>query len=175
MHALATTQALVKAVLTQMSQAEWEVRKEAAWVVSNVATGGSGQHVHMLVELGVLKPLSDLLDAADVKVIEVALDALEAILKVWKTGVPLAHGECDYMVLLQEADLHERLEKLQEHASEKIYRRAVDIIENYLGVEEEEELGDKLQNEFGQGMYGFQAAAPVGASNKGFDFSSFGH
>ena len=30
-------------VITQMATAEWEVRKEAAWVVSNIATGGRPQ------------------------------------------------------------------------------------------------------------------------------------
>ena len=45
----------------------------------------------------------------------------------------------NYIVLVHEAGGYEKLEKLQSHANEKIYQRAVNFIEKYLGVDEEEE------------------------------------
>lgn len=41
--------------------------------------------------------------------------------------------------MVHEADGVEKLEKLQSHANEKIYERAVKFIEKFLGVDEEEE------------------------------------
>lgn len=65
-----------------MASDEWDVRKEAAWVVSNVATGGTHEQVFQLVKNHrVVGPLCSLLDVQDSKVLLVALDALEALLK----------------------------------------------------------------------------------------------
>ena len=85
--------------------------------------------------------------------IEVALDALEAILRAGE-----AQGD-GYLGLLHEADGHDRLERLQEHANEKIYRRAVALIERYLGVDEENEDS----NAGAGGMAASAAAAAAGA------------
>lgn len=76
---LTHTKGLLPLVIGQMAAGEFEVRKEAAWVVSNVATGGNRGHVQLLVDSGAIKPLCDLLTLDDVKLVEVALDALEAV------------------------------------------------------------------------------------------------
>lgn len=66
-------------VIAQMASGEYDVRKEAAWVISNVATGGTHNHIQELVNAQAIKPLCDLLDVQDAKLIDVALDALEAV------------------------------------------------------------------------------------------------
>jgi importin subunit alpha-6/7 len=132
---LVGTKGVLAMVITQMASGEWDVRKEAAWVVSNVATGGAAAHIGQLVECGAVRPLCDLLGVGDNRMVEIALDALEAVLRVGE-----ATGQ-DFVTLLHEAEGPERLEKLQEHANERIYQRSVQLIERYLGVENENEEG----------------------------------
>lgn len=124
---------IVPRILEQMSvAAEWDVRKEATWVVSNIATGGQLQHVLYLVEHGAVRPVCDLLEVGEVKLVLLAMDAMEAILK--------AMGESDRAInLIEECGGIDKLESLQEHEDEGIYTRAVRILENYFGGEEEVE------------------------------------
>ncbi|KAH8061502.1 hypothetical protein JL722_4130 [Aureococcus anophagefferens] len=79
--AVASDAALLKLVVHQLDAGDWDVKKEATWVVSNVLSGGHKNHVLALVEHGVIKPLCALLATAEAKIVTVALDALEAILK----------------------------------------------------------------------------------------------
>jgi hypothetical protein len=158
---LVGTKNVLSMVITQMASGEWDVRKEAAWVVSNVATGGAPTHIAQLVECGAMRPLCDLLEVGDNRMVEIALDALEAVLRAGQaTGL-------DFVTALHEAEGSERLEKLQEHANERIYQRSVELIERYLGVEEEEGVagglaeGQENLSRAANGQFGFSAAQPA--------------
>jgi hypothetical protein len=130
--AVASDAALLKLVVHQLDAGDWDVKKEATWVVSNVLSGGHKNHVLALVEHGVIKPLCALLATAEAKIVTVALDALEAILKVGHFGgVPAAN-------LVDEADGVEKLENLQHHENARVYEKAVGIIETYFGAEDDE-------------------------------------
>jgi hypothetical protein len=126
-----------------------------------------------------MKALCDMLEVGDPKVVDVALDALEVILKQGSSSSAAAAaatgamGEGGYLQLFHEAEGHVRLEKLQEHACQKIYQRAVDMIEKYLGVEEEEEEG--REGGVVGGGFGFQAAGQVGGVGGGYSFANLGH
>ena len=76
---LTATKNIIPMVIAQMTSGEYDVRKEAAWVIGNVATGGTRNHIQELVNFGAIKPLCDLLDVQDAKLIDVAFDALEAV------------------------------------------------------------------------------------------------
>ncbi|KAL7500246.1 hypothetical protein ACHAWT_010965 [Skeletonema menzelii] len=120
-------------VVEMAEHATWEVRKEAIWVVSNVATGGTKYHVQSVVECGAIDSLCSLLDINDTKMLLVSLDALESILRV---GQELGK---DYTSFVDECDGLEKLEQLQEHQSDDVYKKAVEIIETFFGCEDEAE------------------------------------
>ena len=65
-----------------LAMAEFDIRKEAAWAISNATSGGTQEQIKFLVSAGCIKPLCDLLTCADVRIITVALEGLENILKV---------------------------------------------------------------------------------------------
>ena len=65
-----------------LATAEFDIRKESAWAISNATSGGSHEQIKYLVRAGCIKPLCDLLDCSDVRIITVALEGLENILKV---------------------------------------------------------------------------------------------
>ena len=120
-------------VADMAEHATWEVRKEAIWVVSNVCTGGNNVHVQSVVECGAIESLCSVLDINDTKMLLIALDALESILRV---GQELGKDYCSFV---DECDGLEKLEQLQEHQSDKVYQKAVEIIETYFGCEDEAE------------------------------------
>lgn len=125
---------LINMVLENLgSQAVWEVRKEACWVISNIASAGKRKHVVALVELGAIKPLCELLNVGDSKILLVTMEALEAVLKL------NADDHSKYSELIDEAGGLDLIEGLQEHENEEVYQRAVRIIETYFGLDEDEE------------------------------------
>ncbi len=55
--------------------------QEAAWALSNATSGGTAEQIKYLVNIGCIKPLCDLLTCSDVRIVTVALEGLENILK----------------------------------------------------------------------------------------------
>ena len=55
--------------------------KEAAYAVCNATSGGTPEQILYLAQNGVIPPLSRLLQVADAKVVTVALEGLENILR----------------------------------------------------------------------------------------------
>ncbi len=50
--------------------------------MSNATSGGHADQIKFLVDSGTIKPLCDLLQVTDVRIVTVALEGLENILKV---------------------------------------------------------------------------------------------
>lgn len=111
-----------------------------------------------LVEADCLKPLVELLEVNDSKVVNVALEAIENILKTGKTrqeeeGLAenpyvawlerVSTALSDHYSTHSQADGFEKLERLQ-YVSERssIHKTAVKIISQYLEVEGDEPVAD---------------------------------
>jgi len=120
-------------VLSLSLEAVWEIRMECIWVLSNIAYGGSDEQVASLVSLGAIPSLVTALDMNETKMTIVALEALESILEVGDR-----QGD-EYVSLLDESNGISTIESLQEHESEQVYNKALEIIEKFLGVDEHEE------------------------------------
>ena len=130
--ALTNTPELLVSVIRQLSAAaEWEVRKEASWVVANIASVGKAHHVHQLAAAGAVSALCELLDVGDVKCLNMAMETIETILKNDSDG--------KYVQLVDEAGGIDKLESLQHHENEEVYTRSVRILETFFGAEDENE------------------------------------
>lgn len=123
---------VLMAVIKALQSDQWEVRKEAAWVISNICTGGGSKHIEQIVELGAIEAIISTLDVADSKVVSVALEAIDAILK---TGESLNKLN-GYISFVDEADGIDKIESLQEHENDGIYEKAIAIIEKYFGSDD---------------------------------------
>lgn len=164
---------IIPPLLQLVSNAEFEIRKEAAWAVSNAITSGNPQQINYLVEHGCIRPLCDLLTGSDDAIIQIALDGLENILQVGEQEmIQLTTSQNEKALLISEADGLDKIEDLQQHDNDKIYEASIRIIETYFGVEDEEEIAALAPTESG-GQFGFgvDAAQPPG----GFDFSGGPH
>lgn len=155
---------LVDAVLHQLEVGEWDVKKEAAWVVSNIATGGTHEQVFALVKNHKpVGPLCSLLDVQDGKLLMVALDALEALLKCDEK----ASGLLQVPKLVDECDGLEKLEQLQEHENHAVYTKSVHIIETYFGSDESGDEGENLAPASDGTTFGFGLPAAASSSSGG--------
>jgi hypothetical protein len=62
-----------------LANAEFDIRKEAAWAISNATSGGSPAQIKFLVQQGCIRPLCDLLTVNDAKIVTIALEGLENV------------------------------------------------------------------------------------------------
>jgi len=108
----------------------------------------------------------------DNKIIQVALDGLENILKVGEmdkaagsTGVNM------YAVYIEEAGGMEKIHNAQNNANEEIYMKAYHIIETYFS-DEDEGTGQEIEGLApAQGQEGFSFGAQAPAEG-GFNFNN---
>lgn len=152
---------------------EFDIKKEAAWAISNATSGGTPQQLMYFVQIDCIPPMLNLLECPDPKIIIVALDGLDNILKVGQAlAGQSADGENPYCTIIEKHGGFDKLERLQDHKTRTIYDKAVKIIKTYFVVEDDtgafggNGFGDTLQFGGGQG-FGF-------GGQGGFDFSQHG-
>jgi importin subunit alpha-1 len=151
-----------------LRNAEFDIKKEAAWAISNATSGGTPEQIKLLVEQGCIGPLSELLAAPDHKIVNVALEGLENILKVGENDTKQT-GQPNVMAqLIHEANGLEKIENLQQHETESIYEKAVKILETYFGAEEED---DQVAPQANGQQFAFGAQPPAAG---GFNFNTMG-
>ncbi|EON70030.1 hypothetical protein W97_09298 [Coniosporium apollinis CBS 100218] len=156
---------IIPPLIHLLSNGDFKTRKEACWAISNATSGGlqRPEQIRYLVQSGCIKPLCDLLSCPDNKIIQVALDGLENILKVGEmdkeaseqTGEPINR----YALFIEEVGGMEKIHDCQNNANEEIYMKAYNIIEKYFS-DEDEAGGDmnELAPQQGQdGHFGFGA------------------
>lgn len=161
-----------------LATAEFDIKKEAAWAISNATSGGSAEQIRFLVGQGCIKPICDLLTCSDPRIITVALEGLENILKIGEVekevGGPGGHNP--YVNLVDEAEGLEKIEELQNHTNEEIYEKAVALLESYFEVEDGEVENLAPSVDASAGTYAFGGGLPSSAhsaqnsSATGFNF-----
>lgn len=132
---------LIPPLIALLSSAEFDIKKEAAWAISNATSGGTADQIKYLVENNAIKPLCDLLTVADVRIITVALEGLENILKIGQQerSIPGGVGVNPYAQMIEDADGLDKIEHLQDHPNEDLYEKAVHILETYFDVDDGED------------------------------------
>ena len=121
-----------------LSKGENKTKKEAAWAVVNATSSGTPEQIRYLVELGVIPPLCDLLSIVDTKVVEVALNGLDNILKLGQNDSKLTGNPNPYAIRIEECGGLDKIEYLQGHQNEKIYKKTFQIIETYFSQEDDD-------------------------------------
>jgi importin subunit alpha-2 len=152
---------------------EFKTRKEAAWAIVNATSGGSPDQIRHLVAEGCIPALCEFLTVQDSKMIQVALNGLDNVLRVGAADARASGGVNRFAVNVEECYGLDKIEFLQSHENMDIYQKAFTIIEQYFGAEDEDE-DDKLRPaEEGQ-QFRFQpgdgSAAAPGAPGGGFKF-----
>jgi hypothetical protein len=125
---------VIEALIKLSIDAEWETRKEAIWAVSNIFTGGNETQVNALVELNGIGAIATTLEMhSETKMLLVAMEALE---NVFMVGERL---DKDYVSVFDEHGGIDTLEALQTHQDDKVYNKAAELIDRFIGQEEVED------------------------------------
>lgn len=154
-----------------LAKGENKTRKEAAWAIVNATSSGTQEQIRYLVELNVISPLCDLLQTIDTKVIEVALNGLDNILKLGLHDARVNGGNNPYAIKIEECSGLDKIEFLQGHQNEKIYKKAFQLIENYFS-QEEEDTGLMPQVDEKNQQFEFNVPNQLNISNSQSDASS---
>lgn len=126
---------IVPPLIDLLTNAEFDIKKEAAWAVSNATSGGTKEQIRYLVDQGCIKPLCDLLDAKDTRIVSVALEGLENILRMGQAGLPEGSAS-EYGQQVDSEGGLDKIEALQNHGTQEIYEKAMKIISKYFGFED---------------------------------------
>ncbi|KAF0920702.1 hypothetical protein E2562_036405 [Oryza meyeriana var. granulata] len=123
---------IISPLLHLLQNADFDVKKEAAWAISNATSGGTPDQIEYLVSQGCIKPLCDLLNHKDSKIVSICLDGLDNILSVGEAKKNL--GACNinmFVQMIDDAEGLEKIEDLQNHDNVEIYEKAVSVLESY--------------------------------------------
>ena len=162
---------IIPPLINLLSHGDFKTRKEACWAVSNATSGGlqKPEQIRYLVNQGCIRPLSDLLGCMDNKIIQVALDGLENILKVGDMDrTPEADSLNRFALYIEEAGGMEKVHNCQNNANEEIYMKAYNMIEKYFSDEDETGDIEGLAPSQEQQSFSFGAQAQQG----GFSFAN---
>jgi importin subunit alpha-1 len=154
--------------LVQMLQTEdFDIRKECAWAISNATSGGDDMQIKYLVDQNCVPPLVNLLDKPDVRIVSVALEGIENILKCGERNLGPT-GTNPFVLVVEMCGGVDKIEELQKHENHKIYDMAMKILENYFGVDDDDD-GEAMQD---QNAGGFEFKPEGAAPQGGFQFGA---
>jgi len=169
---------IIPPLIHLLSNGDFKTRKEACWAISNATSGGlqKPDQIRYLVQQGCIKPLCELLSCPDNKIIQVALDGLENILKVGEMDKEASDDQSinRYALFIEEAGGMEKIHECQSNVNEEIYTKSYHMIEKYFS--DEEEAGADLENvapQQGQGgTFGFGGQPQQLQQGGGFSFAN---
>uniref|UniRef100_A0A8C8EU66 Importin subunit alpha n=1 Tax=Oncorhynchus tshawytscha TaxID=74940 RepID=A0A8C8EU66_ONCTS len=131
---------LVPLIIHQLAKGDFGTQKEAAWV-------------EYLVQQNVIPPFCSLLSVKDSQVVQVVLDGLKNVLI-------MAGDEASTIAeIIEESGGLEKIENLQQHENEDIYKLAFEIIDQYFSGDDIDEDPSLIPEATQGGTFNFDPAS----------------
>lgn len=107
-------------------------QKEAAWIITNTTFSGRPEQVIQLIQkYDILAPYCNLLSSGDIRSVKVILTGLTHFFELAEQ----LGGLDSFCILIEENGCLDKLERLQYHENEEVYKKSVAIIEAYFNDE----------------------------------------
>ncbi len=123
---------LIPQVIHLLAKGDLATRREAAWCINNLSLSGKREQVAFVLDQGVLQPFCQLLSTDDPQILVVVLDGISNILKMASTNYDDLSAITNQ---IEECNGLDKIEELQSHRNEEIYRLAFEIIDKYFSEE----------------------------------------
>lgn len=145
---------IIPKLIDLLQSGEFEIQKEAAWAISNATSGGTQDQIIHLAMAGCIPPLCKQLEVADSKVIAVALEGIENILRACQNNGTQIFDRVSGIVM--QCGGVQAIEDLQHHDNNAIYNRAVKVLETFFNAEtvEDSAVAPTLANNGQQFAFG---------------------
>lgn len=126
---------LVPYIMNVLKIGDNKSQREAAWAVSNITTSGTPEQVMLIVqEFEWFKAFTDLLAAVDARTVKVILTGLANVFQMAQK-----HNVLDAVCTeFENTGGLDKLENLQSHQNEEIYKRAYYLIDMYFSDNEDQ-------------------------------------
>lgn len=117
-----------------LDKGDFKSQKEAAWAFTNLTQGGTAEQiVYVIKHYQFLLPYCNLMEAKDARVVKVILQGLTNIL-----GLAEKMNAISEMTMqIEEIGGLDKLEALQNHENEEIYKTAFHLIDTYFNINDE--------------------------------------
>lgn len=127
-----------------MKSNEFDVQKEACWAIANATSGGTETQILQIAMAGAIPPMCSMLTAHDAKIVQVALEGLENILKAAARYSDKNHQKTLEQVVevFHVTGGISAIEALQTHANQNIYQRASNMMITYFSDNADDDDGD---------------------------------
>lgn len=115
---------LLTPLVDLLSAGDYKCQVEATWAICNFTCGGTSKQISLLFEHKALRPLCQMLEFVEARLIRVILDAFGNILRAAQDLNSLS----DVMLLLDECGFVDRVEMLQMHELEEVRQNSLLMI-----------------------------------------------
>ena len=122
---------IILMVIDYLKNGSFFTQKEAAWVISNMTMNGTSEQIRYLVDSMVIEPMCNLLSVDDTQTVHILLEALIKIFEEYKDNkqmIAIAIENCGGL---------DRIEALQAHENNEIYKAAYDLIDKYIDTNDD--------------------------------------
>lgn len=124
---------MIQPLTALLRTGEFDVKKEAAWAISNLTSGGNDAQIKFLVHQQAIPPLCALFASTNSRIVLVALEGIENILRVGANEAQKTNGRNQYALYVEECGGVDQLELLQqmENVEVEIYEKAAHLVKKY--------------------------------------------
>lgn len=105
------------------------IRKEAVWIIGNATSGGTSEQIRQLVELQIIPPICECLEESNPRIVTVAIEALENILKADADAT-----DANFKEQVELCDGLDKLLGLNAHENSEVQQKATQILERYFEI-----------------------------------------
>ena len=151
---------LIPPLVMLCREGEFDIQKEAAWALSNITSGGSDAQIRTLVGQAVIPALCGLFTCPDPRIITVALEGIDNILKVGGKDALQFQGDNQYANFVEECGGLDSLEELQGGDNDDIYNKTVEILKTHFDSDEVGEDGATVADGGQQFNFALTPSAP---------------